>query len=312
MRILIAEDDLTSRTMLAYVLKTMRHDIVETLNGTEAWQAMQEPEAPRLAILDWMMPEMDGLEVIRRVRSLKTNRPPYIIMLTAKDKKADIVEGLDTGADDYLIKPFDLGELRARVEVGRRMIELREELIASQEALAHQATHDPLTDLLNRRAILAELHKELARAGRHGDALAIGMIDIDHFKKINDTHGHQTGDDVLRQISRLLTESVREYDYIGRIGGEEFLVITPLKNETAPGSVFDRLRTNIGDNKMMTKSGELSVTVSIGVAYTNIPTMVDDILTEADAALYQAKATGRNRAVYATSHVEEGTVRCAP
>jgi phosphoserine phosphatase RsbU/P len=138
MRILIAEDDFTSRAILAGVLKKYGHEIVATENGMEAWSAMQQPNAPQLAILDWMMPEMDGPEVVRRIRALQTDRPPYIIMLTAKGEKADIIAGLEAGANDYLAKPFDPGELRARVEVGRRMVEMQEALATKIEEL-HQA-----------------------------------------------------------------------------------------------------------------------------------------------------------------------------
>ena len=141
MRILIAEDDLTSRTMLAAMLRKSGHDVVETANGSEAWDALREPDAPRLAILDWMMPEMDGLEVVRRVRAIQSSQPPYVIMLTAKDERADIVAGLDAGADDYLAKPFDVGELRARVEVGRRMVEMRERLAAQIQELRQSLEH---------------------------------------------------------------------------------------------------------------------------------------------------------------------------
>jgi phosphoserine phosphatase RsbU/P len=138
MRILIADDDFTSRTILSGVLKKEGHEVIPTVNGSEAWDALQQPDAPRLAILDWMMPEMDGLEVLRRVRALQTDRPPYIIMLTAKGEKTDIIAGLDAGANDYLGKPFDPGELRARVEVGRRLVEMQDALIAKIEEL-HQA-----------------------------------------------------------------------------------------------------------------------------------------------------------------------------
>jgi phosphoserine phosphatase RsbU/P len=135
MRILIAEDDLTSRTVLTAVLKKQGHEVTITVNGAEAWQALQQPDAPTLAILDWMMPEMDGLEVVQRVRALETDRPPYIIMLTAKGEKANIIAGLDAGANDYLTKPFDIGELRARIEVGRRMVEMQEALAAKVQEL---------------------------------------------------------------------------------------------------------------------------------------------------------------------------------
>jgi sigma-B regulation protein RsbU (phosphoserine phosphatase) len=135
MRILIAEDDVTSRTVLAAVLKKGGHEVVETVDGAAAWDALQQPDAPQLVILDWTMPELDGPEVVRRVRALKTDRPPHIIMLTARGEKADIIAGLDAGASDYLAKPFDSGELRSRIEVGRRMVEMQDALASRAEAL---------------------------------------------------------------------------------------------------------------------------------------------------------------------------------
>ncbi|MEI7636752.1 MAG: diguanylate cyclase [Syntrophus sp. (in: bacteria)] len=298
MKILIAEDDLTSRTVLTAVLKKQGHEVTATVNGVEAWQALQQPDAPKLAILDWMMPEMDGPEVVRRVRGLQTDRPPYIIMLTAKGEKVDIIAGLDAGANDYLTKPFDPGELRARVEVGRRMVEIQDALSKSREILAHQATHDPMTGLLNRRAILDRLREELARAGRYGELLAVGMCDIDHFKQVNDTYGHQTGDDVLCGLTQILSENRREYDSVGRMGGEEFLMITPIKAGTDCISIFDRLCVRVAESKITTRSGLLSVTVSIGVACSTVESTVDEILEAADAALYRAKNEGRNRVAH--------------
>ena len=297
MRILIAEDDFTSRTILVGVLKKEGHEVMATVNGAEAWDVLRQPDAPALIILDWMMPEMDGLEVVRRVRAMQTDRPPYLIMLTSKGEKADIIAGLDAGANDYLSKPFDPGELHARIAVGRRMVEMQDALIESRKILAHQATHDPLTGMLNRRAILDRLRKELARAGRHGDVLAVGMFDIDHFKQVNDMYGHQTGDDVLCGLTQILNESIREYDSVGRMGGEEFLVITPMKPGTNWISAFDRLCAKIAESNITTRSGVLSITVCIGVACAAAETTVDEILETADTAMYQAKNEGRNRVV---------------
>jgi len=300
MRILIAEDDFTSRGMLAAVLRKAGHEPVETVNGREAWEALQQPDAPRLVILDWMMPEMDGLEVLRRVRAVETDRPPYILMLTSRTDKAEIIAGLDAGANDYLAKPFDVGELRARVEVGRRLVETQDELAKSREALVHQAAHDPLTGLLNRRAILDLLHKELARTGRHADGVSIGICDIDHFKSFNDTYGHQTGDDVLCGLARVMTASCREYDSIGRMGGEEFLIIAPTKAGMDVIPFFNRICETVAGAKMETRSGALSVTVSIGVVIANSGDTADDLVGAADAALYRAKSEGRNRVVFYT------------
>ena len=310
MRILIAEDDFTSRGMLAAVLKKAGHEPVETVNGLEAWEALQKPDAPRLVILDWMMPEMDGLEVLRRVRALPGDRPPYILMLTSKTDKAEIIAGLDAGANDYLPKPFDVGELRARVEVGRRMVEMQDALAESREALANQAAHDPLTGMLNRRAILDLLHKELARAGRHADGVSTGICDIDHFKSFNDTYGHQTGDDVLCELARVMTACCREYDSIGRMGGEEFLIIAPTKAGADIDSLYDRLCISVAGTKMETRSGALSVTVSIGVVIANSGDTVNDLVGAADAALYRAKAEGRNRVVFADNDFR-GAAPCA-
>jgi diguanylate cyclase (GGDEF)-like protein len=299
MRILIAEDDLTSRIMLASMLKKEGHEVTATVNGAEAWQALQQPDAPALVILDWMMPEMDGPDVVRRVRTLQTDQPPYIIMLTSRGSKADIIAGLEAGANDYLAKPPDPGELRARVDVGRRMVEMQAALIESKEKFAHQATHDPLTGLLNRRAILDRLSEELARVGRHSDMLAIGMLDIDHFKQVNDRHGHLTGDDVLCGLAQILRESLRAYDSVGRMGGEEFLVIAPLKAGMSCSSIFDRFCEKVAESKITTRSGVLSVTVSIGVACAVVECTVDKLLEASDTAMYQAKNEGRNRVIYA-------------
>ncbi|PIP41233.1 MAG: diguanylate cyclase response regulator [Desulfobacterales bacterium CG23_combo_of_CG06-09_8_20_14_all_51_8] len=303
MRILIAEDDCTTRATLTGMLKKNGHEVVEAVNGVEAWQSLRQTDAPALAIIDWIMPEMDGLEVLRRVRGIQTDRPTYIIMLTIKGEKADIITGLDAGADDYLPKPFDHGELSARVEVGRRLIEMQAKLLDARNALAHEATHDPLTGILNRRAILDHLHKELSRARRHGGLIGVGMCDIDHFKQVNDTHGHQAGDEVLCGLSHILRESVREYDYLGRMGGEEFLVITPMKAGTEPLFVFERLCRQVSENPITTRSGVLSVTLSIGVACATAQSTVDELLAAADAALYRAKNEGRNRVCLADGRI---------
>lgn len=304
MRILIAEDDVTSRAMLAAVLRKGGHEIVEANNGTEAWQVLQQPDAPAMAIIDWMMPEMDGLELVRRVRGLSTDQPPYLIMLTSKGEKADIITGLDAGANDYLGKPFDAGELRARVKVGFRMVEMQMALIESREALAHQASHDPLTGMFNRRAILDHLHQQLAHADRHGLALAVAICDIDHFKQINDTHGHQTGDDILCGLATILKENLRQDDTVGRMGGEEFLIISTMRAATDRFALFDRIRRLIAETAIATRSGNLHITLSIGAASAVAGSTVDTLLERSDLALYQAKNDGRNRVVLGSEPTE--------
>jgi len=302
-QILIAEDDFTSRAVLVAVLKKQGYEVVATVNGAEAWKVMQQPDAPKLAILAWMMPEMDGIEVCRRIRTQEIDHPPYLILLTSKDEKANIITGLEAGADDYLVKPYDPGELGARVRVGLRMIEMQAALIESREALAHEATHDPLTGILNRRAILDQLRKELVRADRHGDAVAVGMCDADHFKQVNDTYGHQTGDEVLRGLVQVLSENLRKYDSIGRMGGEEFLVIAPIKAGTDYTSIFDRLCSRIAESTITTRSGVVSVTVSIGMTCVIAGGTMDEVLSAAAAARYQAHSEGRTRVVCAATSV---------
>jgi two-component system, cell cycle response regulator len=295
MRILIADDSVTSRSILASVLKKIGHDVVETVNGAEAWKVLQKPDAPALAILDWLMPKMDGLEVVRRVRALQSQKPPYLIILTSKGDKADIVTGLNTGANDYLAKPFDHGELRARVEVGCRMIELQTELLKTRQALEYEAAHDYLTGTLNRRAIEAELTRELSRERRRHDGLAIGLCDIDFFKRINDTHGHAVGDGALCGFVRLVQNCLRDYDYLGRFGGEEFLVISSGVKESDVFNLFERMRVYIAYSPIPTIVGDIRITVSIGVKIASKNETMDQLITAADAALYRAKSEGRDR-----------------
>ena len=299
MKILIADDDFTSRVVLAQVLKHLGHEVVETEDGEQAWVALQAPDAPRLAILDWVMPGLEGPELARRVRSLQQERSPYLIILTSRSDKEAVIEGLDAGADDFLSKPFNTGELRARVEVGRRILELQDKLIESRDTLAHQATHDALTGLPNRRAILDLLGRELARTGRMDVSLAVGMCDLDHFKQFNDRYGHQTGDDLLCGFARIVGENLRAYDSVGRIGGEEFLVVLPMKAGADWRAAFEVLGHRIAEASIPTRSGPLSLTASIGVVCAEAGSTVDGILEASDQAMYQAKRQGRNCVVFA-------------
>ena len=295
MHILIAEDDFTSRNMLTALLRKAGHDVTGTVNGVDAWEELQKPDAPRLAILDWLMPEMDGLEVVRQVRAKKTDRPPYLIMLTTKGEKANIISGLDAGADDYLSKPFDAEELRARVDVGCRIIAMQNELCQARDALAYEAAHDPLTAILNRRALETALSCELSRQLRHQHGLSVGICDIDYFKTINDTYGHVVGDEVLCGYASLLKACLRNYDHFGRIGGDEFLMIAPYAREDAANKLFEKVRMKVANTPIPTRVGDVAVTVSIGVRSVREGDTIDKLLTDLDAALYRAKNEGRNR-----------------
>jgi two-component system, cell cycle response regulator len=301
MRILIAEDDLTSRIILTTILSKWGHEPLAVEDGSSAWDIMQQSDAPRLAVLDWDMPGLDGLEVCRRIREACNDNPPYLIILTAKGEKADIVKGLDAGANDYISKPYDNDELQARINVGGRMLALQTDLLEARDALAYEATHDPLTGALNRRAILGTLEKELKRSGRRNSALTIGLCDIDHFKQVNDTYGHQVGDSVLCDFVKAIRSSLRGYDLVGRYGGEEFLVVAPDAVASVQEGLYERLRYRAAHIRTATPSGAVGITVSIGVAGVIGKTTVDRLLADADAALYRAKDAGRNRIEYASA-----------
>lgn len=299
MRVLVADDDLTSRRILESILKKwgLLPTVVE--DGLAAEAVLVAPEAPPLVLLDWNMPGLEGPEVCRRLRRRETSNPPYVVLLTARGEKGDIVKGLDAGANDYIAKPYDLEELRARIGVGMRMLELQADLTKARDALAFQASHDALTGLPNRRAVLEALEREVARAARDGSALSLAVCDLDHFKSVNDTFGHPAGDEVLVAFAREARTCLRAYDLLGRYGGEEFLLVAPGARPTVEDSVFERVCRAVAAGTVATNAGPISVTVSIGVAGLKGQGSVEALLAAADAALYRAKAEGRNRVVYA-------------
>jgi two-component system cell cycle response regulator len=304
MRVLIAEDDVTSRLLLTRVLESWGYEVTATKDGAEALQALQAEDAPRLAILDWMMPGMDGVDVCRRIRARDTLQPPYVILLTALGDKESVVTGLQAGADDYVGKPYDPDELHARLEVGRRLVELNDELLEAQHALEILARTDVLTGVLNRGAIVEELEREAERSAREGVPLGLGMLDIDHFKLVNDTYGHAAGDAVLCEVVRRVLGVMRPYDSFGRFGGEEFLVLVPGSGERELKEVLERIRSVIGSAAIVVDGHELAVTVSLGGA-TRGRESADDLIARADDALYAAKEQGRDRVVLAVSAEEE-------
>lgn len=296
MKVLIAEDDLTSRALLRRVVAQWGYETLVLSDGQEAWEALMEDDAPRLAVLDWMMPTLDGVEVCRRVRSIETSNPPYIILLTSRADKGDIVTGLEAGANDYVGKPFDRDELRARLLVGQRYVELNAKLLQTQCALEKQALTDVLTGAMNRRAILRRLEEEIARADRQGTTLGVGLLDVDHFKDVNDTHGHAVGDAVLQAIVERTTAGMRAYDAFGRFGGEEFLIVLPGAGPTEIQQILERVRQAIRDSPIECAGETVEVTVSIGGA-SRSDESVDALTRVADGALYEAKERGRNQIV---------------
>lgn len=297
MDILIAEDDPVSRKLLQTTLNKWGYDVVSCADGVEAWDIIKGGRAPKLLILDWMMPGIDGAELCRRIRSLESREYRYIILLTARVQKEDVVAGLEAGADDYITKPFDKQELQVRLRAGRRIVDLQEQLLSAQEILREQAIHDPLTGLLNRRAIVDHLESEISRAQRENIPFSLVMLDLDHFKSVNDTFGHMAGDAVLRQTAIRMTQVLRDYDSVGRYGGEEFLLIMPNCDTETATKLAERIRERIASNRMDTSEGMINVNASLGVV--SIPAgrviAADQVIAAADAALYRAKAAGRNR-----------------
>jgi diguanylate cyclase (GGDEF)-like protein len=296
-KILVADDDLVTRRSIQLLLSEWGYDPIPATNGDEAWEILQREDGPRLALLDWMMPGMDGPTLSKSVRTLSTVPYTYVILLTGKDRKEDMVSGLQAGADDYLTKPFDTYELKARLRTGERILELQQELIAARDRLKEQATHDPLTGLWNHAATMDILSNELNRRDRQGIPLTLTMADIDHFKRVNDTYGHLAGDEVLREVARRLRASVRAYDSVGRYGGEEFLVVSPGCESSAGINQAERLRQVVSLQPVNIQDTAISVTVSLGVATLDRETQggVEQLLGAADRALYRAKVGGRNR-----------------
>ena len=296
MRILLAEDDAVSRRLLQAVLEQWGYEVILASDGAQAWEVLSGERAPALAILDWVMPRMDGIEVCRRLRSDAERPYVYAILLTGRSDARDVVQGLDAGADDYITKPFDSNELRVRLRAGRRILELQSVLLDTQRILRDKATHDPLTALWNRTQALEALDRDVARAHREGNPVSVLMVDLDHFKAVNDTFGHIAGDAVLREAARRIRDSVRQYDVVGRYGGEEFVVVLPGCEAEAAVALAGRIRATIGGGAINTSEGVVSVTASIGAAsYPVTGGTPEELIRAADAALYRAKRSGRDR-----------------
>jgi two-component system cell cycle response regulator len=297
-QVLVAEDDAMFRTILQSWLGPWGYRVTLAEDGAKAWTILQQEHPPQVLILDWMMPEINGLDLCRKVREQNRHPYQYILLATAKDAKQDLVRGLEAGADDYLTKPFDRSELRARLRACNRILSLQEGQMLAQEQLRFQATHDPLTGVWNRGAILETLRRELERSARTQSATGLLMLDIDHFKKINDTHGHLTGDAALKEVTHRILNAVRTYDSVGRYGGEEFLIVLPGCGREELDHGAERIRSAVDSGPMLLNGATLSITVSLGAAVTTGAAISDlQMLAAVDSALYRAKEIGRNRTV---------------
>ena len=287
-KVLIAEDDIVSAKILEKNIRDWGYEVVLANNGEKAWDLFNKNEM-RLVILDWMMPKISGITLCRKIRQKKKDKYVYIILLTSKDNPEDLLKGFLAGADDYITKPFNSLELKARLQTGKRIIDL-------QRQLREQATRDGLTGLLNRKAILQALEEELHKGLRENKPVTSMLLDIDHFKKANDTHGHNVGDAVLIEIANRLKKSFRPYDKIGRYGGDEFLLILPNCGILEARKIAERIRSAVCREKINTDVGPLSITISLGGATSESQPQISakNLIQNSDKALYNAKNNGRN------------------
>ncbi|MCG7531243.1 diguanylate cyclase [Psychrobium sp. MM17-31] len=305
MKLLIADDSKVSRMMLQSITQEWGYDVVLAEDGEQAWQIMQQENPPALLLLDWEMPKRNGVEVCEQVIAQNPEHPPYVMLLTSRTSPNDIVEGLSRGANDYIAKPFDSDELKVRLQVGKRMIEIQNKLKDTLAEVTLLATNDSLTGIFNRRAVLEMIPREIKRVERLDQILCVGMCDIDHFKKINDTYGHLVGDEVIKEVTKRMQHALRDYDLIGRYGGEEFVIVTPIDQIDAR-VVYQRVCDNVSRTPFLIGEHVIDVTISCGVSVYSEDDNYDEslVIGRADKALYQAKEAGRNRVVQAESQHE--------
>lgn len=297
-RVLIAEDDDITRLLLQRWLQSWGYEVTVARDGLEAWDLLERLPSLKLAIVDWMMPGIDGIELCRRLRA-QAEYYRYILMITARTDMRHIVHALESGADDCIAKPFYEHEFRARISVATRILALQDELIEAREQLRLQSMKDPLTGLWNRSAFQDLFELELARAARSRSFTGLLLLDLDHFKEINDTHGHLNGDAVLRHVARLLKHNIRSYDIVGRYGGEEFLVGFPNSGPEQLCRHAERLRIALATAAVPISDALVPVTLSVGaVVASPDQRTLHEVMAVADIALYRAKQAGRNRSVY--------------
>lgn len=294
LKVLIADDSAVYRKLVERTLDPEACTVLVAKDGREALEIIGR-EHPSLVITDWMMPDLTGIELCRKIRA--NSEYAYVILLTSNAEKENVVKGLTAGADDYLTKPFDQDELLARVRVGMRLIDLHRQIENKNRLLEELALTDALTGLPNRRALEAWGGRQLSGAARHGFPFWVVLIDIDHFKSVNDTYGHEAGDTVLKRFAEIIKDNTRYSDISGRIGGEEFLEVLTHSEEEGVRILVERLRNHFAAERFDFGSGPVMVTASFGVAgfWGKRAPEFSELLAQADAALYRAKNLGRNR-----------------
>jgi diguanylate cyclase (GGDEF)-like protein len=294
--IAVVDDDAAIRRLVRLMLSRSGYQSFECTTGDEARQELLSRPWD-LAILDRKLPDMDGLALCRELKSKAEFRARYIVILTGEAEQQDKIEGLELGADDYVTKPFNYTELLARVRAGKRIVDLQKELMETNRRLELLSITDGLTKLHNHRYFQDELARAFEESQRYNRPLSLAMIDIDFFKKINDTYGHAVGDDVLKAVAKLYKQSVRSTDLVARYGGEEFAVMMP-ETELPDACVFaEKIRALVASTPVPTQAGDVPATISIGVA--SVPQArihsPKELIVVADKALYRAKKNGRNQ-----------------
>lgn len=301
-RALVAEGDQALRVSLRRMLGAWGFEVVLAKNSTEALQVLRGQVPLDIAILGSTLAGMNGIELCRRINERPYERMPYLFILSNRREDGDVVRALESGADEYLTAPIDERQLKARLAAASRILNRRDDLISAREAFRDQAVRDALTGVWTRRAILEILEADLSRAAGKARPTGVLLLDLDHFKSVNDTYGHLAGDQVLAETGRRLSRQLRSYDSIGRYGGEEFLVVAPGCDERELCELAERLRSAIESEPMQAGPHQINVTLSIGVATAS---MVDGqascAIENADVALYAAKKAGRNRFVCCAS-----------
>jgi two-component system, cell cycle response regulator len=294
-KIIVADDSAVSRKLIEQALAKGNYDLLWARNGREAIRLFIEHH-PTIVITNWEMPDLTGIDLCTEIRRQQDSFV-YVILLTANSQKQQIIEGLTAGADDYLTKPFDAGELLARVAVGRRFAELYRDIETKNQLLEELARTDSLTGLPNRRAVEEWSARQLSGAARHGFPMWITIADLDNFKTVNDSYGHEAGDLVLKRVAEIMKTNTRFSNLCGRLGGEEFVIVLSQVDRHGAREALERLRTKIESERFNFSGTTVNVTASFGVAGfhdTKSPEFAD-LLRHADEALYVAKQTGRNR-----------------
>jgi two-component system cell cycle response regulator len=300
--VLVAEDHPATGMLLKKLLTKAGYDVTTARNGREALDRFRSNFFP-IVLIDWMMPEMDGLELCEAIRKLSSQGYVYVIFLTGKNSKDDVVEALETGADDYVTKPFDRSELLARIRTGQRIVTLERSLKEAYEEIKLLSYIDPLTGVYNRGYLNERLSEEINRALRYRHPLHLVMCDIDHFKAVNDQYGHQAGDEVLKSFAGLMKGAIRQkVDLVARYGGEEFVLVLPETDASGAQIVAERLRKTVEEKSHQIKDKVVRITVSWGVSgfapdQSRDKVTADFLLNEADECLMKAKQDGRNRVV---------------